>query len=121
MNELDKLRQMLTDAGIPFESHQVQWGCPILPFEKERHGEACKWSVNQVIYGPKEPVDDGTPWLWDGICQYGSYGAREGLIESYGPLGVDSEGYPNVVTAEEAFNIIKAHYDGRKNDENQNN
>lgn len=117
MNELDKLRQMLTDAKIPFESRQEKWDeqAQIPPFAKEEYGEACKWRRNQVIYGRAEHCGDYM-WQWDGICQYGSYGAKDGMIESYGVLGADSEGYPMVVTAEEAFATIKAHYDGRNED-----
>lgn len=118
MNELDKLRQMLTDAKIPFESRQEKWDVrfPVFPFEKEEYGEACKWSRNQVIYGREENPGEYM-WQWDGIFQHGSYGAKDGMIESYGALGVDSEGHPKVVTAEEAFETIKAHYDGRRDDD----
>lgn len=118
MNELDKLRQMLTDAKIPFESRQEKWDVrfPVFPFEKEEYGEACKWSRNQVIYGREENPGEYM-WQWDGIFQHGSYGAKDGMIESYGPLGVDSKGQPKVVTAEEAFKTIKAHYDGRRDDD----
>lgn len=114
MNELDKLRDMLTKAGVPYEDE-------IEPMTEQRlinpelaniWGEAGrKWWHNQVIYGRGEHE-----WLWDGICQYGSYGAEEGLIESLGQLGCDEDGYPKVVTAEEAFAVIKADYDKRNND-----
>lgn len=118
MNELDKLRQMLTDANIPFESRQEENNAPFsdLQWAREESGEACKWRRNQVIYGRVKHCGDYL-WQWDGICQYGSYGAKDGMIESYGPLGVDSKGQPKVVTAEEAFKTIKAHYDGRRDDD----
>ena len=113
MNELDKLRDMLTKAGIPYEDEQEPMGDRrLLSLEpKRRYGEAGNWWRNQVIYGR-----DGKTWLWDGICQYGSYGAKEGLIESYGELGTDERHQPKVVTAEEAFAVIKADYDKRNND-----
>lgn len=110
MNELDKLRDMLTKAGIPYEDEQDPMTNHRLISSEltRRFGEAGNWWRNQVIYGR-----DGESWLWDGICQYGSYGAREGMIESYGQLGVDETGEPKVVTAEEAFAVIKADYDRR--------
>lgn len=116
MNELDKLREMLTKAGIPYEDK-------IEPVDKitnelmtkhpesvEYYGEARKWRRNQVIYGRT----GHNKWKWDGIWQYGSYGAADGMIESYGELGVDEQHNPKVVTAEEAFAVIKADYEGNK-------
>ena len=115
MNELDKLREMLTKAGITYENEQQPMTDLIDDYgwiseRKKLYGESVNWSRNQVIYGR-----DGESWLWDGIWQYGSYGAEEGLIESYGELGVDDEHQPKVVTAEEAFAVIKADYDRRNN------
>lgn len=60
------------------------------------------YSRNQIIYGR-----NGKNWKIDGICQYGSYGAAEGLIETYGPLGCDKYGDPRILTAQEVFDIIK--------------
>ena len=111
LNELDKLRTMLTDAGIPFESKQQLIDPKYYDIYDcyQYSGPAGKWQRNQVIYG----MTEGYGWLWDGICQYGSYGADKGLIESWGEL-VKSEpgsGGVQVVTAEEAFEVIKSHYD----------
>lgn len=106
MNELDKLDEMLTDAGIPFE--RIKEAC----FDKygsfhasihERFGEAGKWLRNQIIYGR----DNHGSWKFDAICQFGSHGAKQGLVETYGTLGVDDIGEPRVMTASEAFKIIK--------------
>ena len=58
-------------------------------------------------------IDDNN-WLFDGVCQYGSYGAKNGMIEAYGELGHDASGNPQVMTAEEAFAIIKADWDERR-------
>ena len=114
MYELDKLREMLTKAGIPYEDEiePMTEQKLIKPELANICGEAGrKWWLNRVIYGR-----DGESWLWDGICQYGSCGAAEGMIDSFGELGVDEEHNPKVVTAEEAFAVIKADYD-RKNNE----
>ena len=94
MNELDKLRKMLTDAGIPYK-------------------DIISWR-NCVTYGDPLPGKPKTgKYLWDGICQPGSYGYEEGLIESWGKLGADENGQPQVVAADEAFEVIKAHWEAQ--------
>lgn len=111
MNELDKLRQMLTDAKIPFISYQER-----RPeynfFRPEIFGEAGRWSRNQVIYGGEAYCRRYGHYLWDGICQYGSYGAGNGLIETYGTLGWDNRHEPKIVTARQAFKTILEHWNG---------
>ena len=116
-NELDKLRAMLDEAEIPYDSYQEEWKfIENLPENvrdevRKTYGLAGRWLHNQVIYGA-DP--DMSGWRLDGICQYGSYGANEGLIETYGSLGVDAEGDPLVLRAEDVFEIIKADWDLRK-------
>ena len=51
MNELDKLREMLTDAGIPFESIQEKGQHGFVELGRENYGENGKWLRNQIIYG----------------------------------------------------------------------
>ncbi|MCR4622652.1 MAG: hypothetical protein K5663_11285 [Clostridiales bacterium] len=106
--EIDKLRKLLDEAGIPYESVIVPE--TLEPeIHKKLYGEAGKFRRNQVIYGrnPKEPV----LVKFDAIWQCGSYGAAQGLIETYHELGVDSKGNPRVMTAQEAFEIIKADWE----------
>ena len=119
MNELDKLRKMLRDADIPFEDYQEQ-----KPFYSESavlnsiemYGpEASRHSRNQIIYGRNS--EDRMYWKFDAIYQCGSYGAKEGLLETYGELGVDSDGEPRVMTAEEAFEIIKSDWERCKSND----
>ena len=102
-NELDKLRKMLTDAGIPFEDHQEKWPAAydnLIRIECE----ADKYAINQIVYGRTAPH----AWKLDGICQKGSYGREQGLIEIYGELvGAN----PKPVTAEQAFALIKDDFD----------
>lgn len=115
MNELDKLRDMLTAAEIPFESIQEEFDeeyikrspCP------EFYAGNRRYHQNQIIYGRYNDKDFNgwvVPWKFDGICHYGSYGVEQGLIETYGSLGTDSKGEPRVMTAEQAFEIIKNDY-----------
>ena len=104
MIEIDELRRMLTDAGIPFESYIEESKTP--RFYATEYGEAGKYDRNQVIYGRCE---EG--WKFDAIWHYGSYGAKEGLLETYGRLGVDGKNNPRVMTAREAFEIIKADWE----------
>ena len=117
MNELDKLRKMLRDAGIPFEDYQEKHPFysenAVLDSIKMYGPEASRYSRNQIIYGRNS--EDGMYWKFDAICQYGSYGAKDGLIETYGELGVDSDGEPRVMTAKEAFKIIKNDWKKEKN------
>jgi hypothetical protein len=112
MNELDKLREMLTSANIPFESYQEKhpallsdndfWKDNFMLCAK-RYGECGIYGRNQIIYGRS----DENSWKLDGICQYGSYGANEGMIETYGELGTGEDGEPRVLDADQVFEIIK--------------
>lgn len=112
MPEIDKLRQMLKEAEIPFESFVEDtpeelkklrtWGI-------RDYGMASRYNRNQIIYG-REPESEWE-WRFDAIWQYGSYGAKEGLIETYGALGHDEFNNPRVMTAKEAFKIIKKDWD----------
>lgn len=116
-NELDKLRVMLRREGIPFEDirepmsqSRKMWS--FTGVEKDLYGDATEWDRNQIIYGRDEKHPD--KWLFDGIWQYGSYGAKHGMIETYGKLGVDSKFNPQVMTAEEAFEIIRTDWEKRR-------
>lgn len=109
MNELDKLEQMLMKAGIPFERIEEVYFDEYDLF-KERYGEAGKWRRNQIIYGRYSHGG----WKFDAICQFGSCGAKDGLIETYGELGIDEGCEPRVMTADEAFEIIRKDWEGTR-------
>lgn len=120
-NELDKLRVMLREAKIPFETFQESMEVTDEKARKYaivRYGEAYIWRRNQIIYG--RHFEGDYEWLFDGVCQYGSYAAKTGMIEAWGKLGQDESGYPRTMTAREAFEIIKADWERRqeKNEEN---
>ena len=110
-NELDKLRAMLDEANIPYESTMI-----LVPeLLKERHLDYYsgnnRFVRNQIIYDP-DPERPNS-WKFDAICQLGSYGSAQGLLETFGELGTDAEGDPLVMTAEEAFYIIEEDWENK--------
>ena len=115
MNVLDKLREMLNEAEIPYESYQEKWPGEWQPaWDKS---EASRWPRNQIIYGRRYGE-----WKFDAVYQYNSWGREKNLVETYGELGADEGGNPRVMTAEEAFSIIKEDWDktgGVKNGETE--
>ena len=96
---MDKLREMLDTAGIPYESNIKTMNDNIFPIECE----ADKYMRNQIIYGRNKNT---MWWKFDAIFQNGSYGRTENKVETYGELGTDEDGEPMVMTVEEAFKII---------------
>ena len=106
MNVMDKLREMLDAAGIPYESKIEKVNENILSIECE----ADRYLRNQIIYGRNE---DMMWWKFDAIYQIGSYGRTEGKVETYGELGTDEDGEPMVMTVEEAFKIIAVDFFSR--------
>lgn len=107
MNVMDKLREMLDTAGIPYESYIEKCNENImLPIECE----ADKYMRNQIVYGRDI---DTMGWKFDAIYQIGSYGRTENKVETYGELGRDEDGEPMVMTVEEAFKIIAADFCSR--------
>lgn len=110
-NELDRLRYMLDAMNIPYENYKEKWNPKIIEVDPEFYSGNNRFRRNQIIYGRKD-----NNWKIDGICQMGSYGAVEGLIETYGTLGVDAEGDPLVLNADEVFQIIAEDWKEGKND-----
>ena len=104
-NELDKLRWLLDEANIPYQSYKEELSDKLIEMNSEYYSGNYRYYCNQIIYGI-DP-DDVHKWKLDGVCQMGSYGARQGLIETYGPLGTDAEGDPLVLNADDVFFLIK--------------
>lgn len=107
MNEIDKLRDMLDTAGIPYESYIKEANEDTLYLSsllQPTECEAEKYMRNQIVYGRYEETGH---WKFDAIYQIGSYGRTENKVETYGELGVDEDGEPMVMSAEEAFRIIE--------------
>ena len=108
MNEIDKLRHMLDEAKIPYESYIKKWNPKYAP---DVECEADTYMRNQVVYGRRE--DDRTDWVIDAIYVYGSFGRFKGLLETYGKLGADEYGGPATMTAEQVFKIIEKDWRAR--------
>lgn len=99
MNVIDKLRERLDTAGIPYESY-IEMNENIL---QPIVCEADRYVRNQIVYGRDKEI---MGWKFDAIYQWGSFGRTENKVETYGKLGTDEDGEPMVMTVEEAFNII---------------
>ena len=107
MNVMDKLREMLDTAGIPYESNITKVNENILSIERE----AERYMRNQIVYGRDKETGN---WKFDAIYQIGSYGRTENKVETYGELGTDEDGEPMVMSAEEAFKIIADDFRSRE-------
>lgn len=107
MNVMDKLREMLDTAGIPYESNITKVNENILSIECE----AERYMRNQIVYGRDKETGN---WKFDAIYQIGSYGRTENKVETYGELGTDEDGEPMVMSAEEAFKIIADDFRSRE-------
>lgn len=117
--EIDKLRKLLDKAGIPY-INRVELAKDDVDIYVKMYGEAGKYTWNQVIYGECTlPQETPFPWKFDAIWQRGSYGAMAGLIEAYGALGWDKQENPREMTAQEAFDIIKADYEKERGKEDK--
>lgn len=100
LTELNKLEDYLKNRGMQYERHDVNYEfgeVDGLLIQLERH---------QIIV-----PQDGPTREWDAICQRGSYGAEEGLLEIYGkivrPCGDSVEGY---LTAQDVIERIEEVY-----------
>ena len=96
--ELDKLRQMLTDAQIPFEVYQDP-----------------AWKLMGGGYQIAYPSRDNR--VCSAITHYGSYGADYGLIEIMGLLTEEEQSNDSVVgflDADEVFKRISDDWAMRK-------
>lgn len=105
-NEIDKLRGMLSRAGIPFESYIDGHNAYTLQYVHIRC-LADNYDRNQVIYGRYAQ----TGWKLAAIFQYGSYGRTENKLELWGDL---IEGDPIIATAQEAFEMIRKDWEKTK-------
>lgn len=75
MSELDILTQYLKDHNIPFE----RYDCSKEDFEAD---DECTFYIDrhQICVPNQQYI------LWDVICQEGSYGYHDGLLEAFGDI-----------------------------------
>ena len=94
MSELDKLAEYLHKIKMPFMQYECnkKFDERDLIFTLDRH---------QICV-----PDQDTP-VWDVICQYGSYGYEEGLLEAYGAIVDEEEDGNTVVGYLTAEDVIK--------------
>lgn len=97
MSELDILTQYLKDHNIPFERYDCDK-------DIELDGEYTFYMNRHQICVPNQRYA-----LWDVICQKGSYGYHDGLLEAYGDI-VDVEGeVEGYLTAQDVIRRIEKH------------
>ena len=100
LTQLNKLEDYLKKRGIQYERHDVN-------DEYDAEGFLIRLERHQIC----ALVDEEGRWEWDAICQRGSYGAEEGLLEIYGkivrPCGDSVEGY---LTAADVIERIEEVY-----------
>ena len=104
---IDKLRDMLKAAGIPYEDRKELTPVVHIPGYSDMRQYPDNYMLNQVIYGRKT----ANSWKLDAIYNFGSFGRYEGLLELWGDL---IPGDPVTATPEEAFEIIKKDWEGGK-------
>ena len=74
MSELDKLEKYLREHNCDYERIEEPRS------EVNLLGMAIDWSRHQIV------VYKNFAYSWDAICQHGSYGFQEGLLEISGSI-----------------------------------
>ena len=98
MSELDKLEKYLKEHGYEYKRHDIKR----TPRTIERH---------QVI------VYENGKLLWDAVCQPGSYGYEEGLLEIMGDIvwyDIDGDSVRGWLTANDVISRIELGAEGAK-------
>ena len=98
MSELDILTQYLKDHNIPFE----RYDCNKEDFEAD---DECTFYIDrhQICVPNRRYI------LWDVICQEGSYGYRDGLLEAYGDIVEADDVVEGYLTAQDIIERIEKH------------
>ena len=98
MSELDILTQYLKDHNIPFE----RYDCSKEDFEIN---DECTFYIDrhQICVPNQQYI------LWDVICQEGSYGYRDGLLEAYGDIVEGDDVVEGYLTAQDIIERIEKH------------
>ena len=99
MSELDILTQYLKDHNIPFERYDCG---------KE---DDIKLDDEYTFYIDRHQicVPNQQYRLWDVICQEGSYGYRDGLLEAFGDIVEVDDAVEGYLTAQDIIERIEKH------------
>lgn len=98
MSELDILTQYLKDHNIPFE----RYDCSKEDFEAD---DECTFYIDrhQICVPNQQYI------LWDVICQEGSYGYHDGLLEAFGDIVEANDVVEGYLTAQDIIERIEKH------------
>lgn len=77
LTQMNRLEQMLKEAGIPYKRVDSE-GFP--REEVQRLGFDHPFDFHQIIYTNQDR------YVSDAVCQYGTYGWKDGLLEQMGLL-----------------------------------
>ena len=96
MSELDILTQYLKDHNIPFE----RYDCSKEDFEAD---DECTFYIDrhQICVPNQQYI------LWDVICQEGSYGYHDGLLEAFGDIVEANDVVEGYLTAQDIIERIE--------------
>ena len=96
MSELDILTQYLKDHNIPFE----RYDCSKEDFEAD---DECTFYIDrhQICVPNQQYI------LWDLICQEGSYGYHDGLLEAFGDIVEANDVVEGYLTAQDIIERIE--------------
>lgn len=96
MSELDILTQYLKDHNIPFE----RYDCSKEDFEAD---DECTFYIDrhQICVPNQQYI------LWDVICQEGSYGYHDGLLEAFGDIVEANDVVEGCLTAQDIIERIE--------------
>lgn len=98
MSELDKLEEYLKVHDYDYERYDTEE-------RLDPHGLIASLDRHQIVV----TRDDGDR-AWDAICQRGSYGYEEGLLEIYGDIvwaDIDGDSVAGWLTAQDVINRIE--------------
>ena len=103
MSELDILTQYLKDHNIPFERYDCSKDCEL--------GKDCELDDKCMFHIDRHQicVPNQQYTLWDVICQEGSYGYRDGLLEACGDIVEVDDVVEGYLTAQDIIERIEKH------------
>ena len=103
MSELDILTQYLKDHNIPFERYDCDKDCEL--------GKDCELDDKCMFRIARHQicVPNLQYILWDVICQEGSYGYRDGLLEAFGDIVEVDDAVEGYLTAQDIIERIEKH------------